>query len=366
MGFPKVIWPETIKRDSAFPEINKGVSTYVFNPLDLFGVGDVGVWYDFTTVDHIRQNSNGTGVVSALDDPIGWVEDLAGGGYHATQATGTARPLWKEGYAKFDLLDDFITSAWPTITIGTIAIITKRGVFFDDQYVHTGTFDFAKLSAPQMFIEPHTYYTGGIRGLTDAISSGLNNLRMVGILAIDRVLSEEEKQQLQDYYLPLGCPGRIVISPNNYIVNNSFDSGQTSWTRSSALANACVVGIPVAGQISVTNNTTFGGTLWQNMADLTPSRSFVARSNARSGATVTTQLQRMTLYRQSGGYSYPVALDVTSGSFAEFELAGRSVDNTGFRVGISVFKNGSIFSSQIVAMDYSLYPIIFPVGYGHE
>jgi hypothetical protein len=48
-------------------------------PTDPSGISDLVLWYDFTKSDTLRQDRDGTGTVSANNDPVEWARNLANG-----------------------------------------------------------------------------------------------------------------------------------------------------------------------------------------------------------------------------------------------------------------------------------------------
>ncbi|TPJ56613.1 hypothetical protein, partial [Mesorhizobium sp. B2-6-7] len=63
-----------------------------FDPTSLFGVSDDGGWYDVSDLATLKQDSGGTGAVSADGDPVGFIGDKSGKGRHLLQTTSGARP----------------------------------------------------------------------------------------------------------------------------------------------------------------------------------------------------------------------------------------------------------------------------------
>ena len=57
------------------------------------------------------QNSNGTGAVSSVSDPVGYATDLSGNGNHFTQATPKNRLAWNGTGCDFDGAGDALTCA---------------------------------------------------------------------------------------------------------------------------------------------------------------------------------------------------------------------------------------------------------------
>ena len=100
-----------------------------FTPANLFGGGDSGVWYDPSDNSTLKQNSNGTGAV-ALNDPVGYMANKAGGGSNATVVTAGLRPLWKadgngKNYLEFDGTDDHLDLTCFDATVSTMCVAGK-------------------------------------------------------------------------------------------------------------------------------------------------------------------------------------------------------------------------------------------------
>lgn len=69
------------------------------------------VWYDYSDLSTLQQDSAGTTPVAIAGDPIGRVMDKSGAGNHSIQATAGSRPLWQTTFAAFDGVDDNLASA---------------------------------------------------------------------------------------------------------------------------------------------------------------------------------------------------------------------------------------------------------------
>lgn len=80
-------------------------------------ISGLQLWLDASDLSTLRQNSNGTTIVSAANDPIGYWADKSGNGRHATQATAGNRPLYKiDSYGPYVNLDgstSVMTGSWP-------------------------------------------------------------------------------------------------------------------------------------------------------------------------------------------------------------------------------------------------------------
>jgi len=84
-----------------------------FSPADLFTGGEEGAYYEPDDLSTLFQNSNGTGAVTADGDPVAYLGDKSGNGYHATTTVTGERPLYKEdvsgySYLLFDGTDDLL------------------------------------------------------------------------------------------------------------------------------------------------------------------------------------------------------------------------------------------------------------------
>lgn len=65
-----------------------------FSPLSLFANGEKGWLYDPSNITTLFQSSAGTTAVAASSDPVGYMADLSGNGWHQLQATSGNRPLY--------------------------------------------------------------------------------------------------------------------------------------------------------------------------------------------------------------------------------------------------------------------------------
>lgn len=80
----------------------------------LFSNSEVGVWYDPSDFSTMFTDSAGTTPVTAVGQVVGKILDKSGNGFHATQATSTARPVLRQDaggryYLDFDGVDDFLS-----------------------------------------------------------------------------------------------------------------------------------------------------------------------------------------------------------------------------------------------------------------
>lgn len=74
-------------------------------------------WFDFSQLSTLFQDSARTTAVAANNDPVGGVTDKSGNGYHASQSTANAKPLYKTAVQNgraailFDGLNDYLSHA---------------------------------------------------------------------------------------------------------------------------------------------------------------------------------------------------------------------------------------------------------------
>lgn len=76
----------------------------------------LGAWYDPSDLSTMFQDAAGTTPVTAAGQPVGLILDKSGNGYHASQPTSTARPLFQiDGsgncYLAFDGVDDSLSTS---------------------------------------------------------------------------------------------------------------------------------------------------------------------------------------------------------------------------------------------------------------
>lgn len=94
-----------------------GASAAVSAPDAIFAVGSrSGAYYDIQDLSSLFQNSNGT-TAAVVGQPVGYVADLSGNGFHLIQATAAARPTLRQDattllyYLERDGVDDTMASA---------------------------------------------------------------------------------------------------------------------------------------------------------------------------------------------------------------------------------------------------------------
>lgn len=90
-----------------------------FTPASLFAAGAGGAWYDWSDLSTLFQDAARTVPVTASGQTVGGVTDKSGFGFHLSQATAAARPVYIESggqrYLAFDGVDDTLASASPAL-----------------------------------------------------------------------------------------------------------------------------------------------------------------------------------------------------------------------------------------------------------
>lgn len=179
------------------------------------------LWLDPSDLDTLFQDAAGTTPVTAPGQSVGLVLDKSGNGYHAAQPTAAARPTLLDVSGnlglRFDLAVDALTTTLPQAINGDILIAgTKGSVIETVSYAAGSTFT----------VGPDTY-TGGTTGILRSIGD------VVGIVLIDRSLTQVEKDQLIRYYKAKGAKGLLVPGPELF-PNPDFNDGLNSYTAAGA------------------------------------------------------------------------------------------------------------------------------------
>lgn len=109
--------------------------------------GALGGYWDATDISTLRQNSDGTGSVTTAGDPVGYVEDLSGNGWHQIQATASARPaiaLDGDGtyFLQPDGVDDRLSRTVSSVTAPWTIGATGRRDLGAYAWVDTGVGEF--------------------------------------------------------------------------------------------------------------------------------------------------------------------------------------------------------------------------------
>ena len=108
---------------------NEVIYSTEFDPLVLFADGKQGVWYDPSDLSTLFQDVAGTVPVTTIGNPVAKMLDKSGNNNHATQTTGTARPLYNTEPSRLllDKVDDAIVINFPKRIVGSMTIATTTG-----------------------------------------------------------------------------------------------------------------------------------------------------------------------------------------------------------------------------------------------
>lgn len=120
-----------------------------FAPAALFASAEKGAWYDPSDLTSLKQNSDGTGAVTADGDPVGYMADKSGNGNHLIMATAAARPLYKTSgglhWLLFDNVDDRMRTALFASSIASpytrLVALARTTVDFAAHYISDGGAD---------------------------------------------------------------------------------------------------------------------------------------------------------------------------------------------------------------------------------
>jgi hypothetical protein len=268
-----------------------------FSPTSL---ANLALWLDAGDRDTLKQNSNGTGAVTAVNDPIGYWGDKSGTGKHFIQETSGSRPFYALEAGQYVVKmtgTQFMTKAAPVFSAnspltffiayknngGTWATIYSAGGtggFLLRNYLSTGQFEVVANNATvtrstSSFIGASnvidiTVPTSGttlanfagaqlpVLVSTTATPAGLNNTThylgrrsdtynaladIYEIVVYERVLTDAEKQQVRDY---LSAKWRFQLAPRvtnteaqNWI-NRAYANGSTvSLQTATAVSTFC-------------------------------------------------------------------------------------------------------------------------------
>ena len=199
-----------------------------FNPASLFAAGEQGVWGDLSDPFAVFQDAAGT-IASAVDAPIGRVNDKSGRGNHMTQPTAAARPMLRrdargELYAEFDGIDDHLV-------LPTAAIVPTGSVFglFGVRLSASGSFPYvlgntgdaaftmlyvASIRAPRSVAA----YADGTNTLVDGAARAIGEAHTFGLI-FDRA-APALRQRINGVEASVPGMNKNLGSPASYAIGN--------------------------------------------------------------------------------------------------------------------------------------------------
>ena len=116
---------------------------WVYNlPIDLFGAGENGVYFDASDITTLFQDVAGTIPVTAVGQTVALIKDKSGNNNHATQSTLANRPTWRidpYGYGYLEFNGTSTTMATGNINFTSTAQVTASvGLLVDPTKVTAG------------------------------------------------------------------------------------------------------------------------------------------------------------------------------------------------------------------------------------
>lgn len=126
-----------------------GYPVMYWTPLDLFGLGSQGFWYDPSDLSTLFQDVAGTVPVTAVGQPVALMLDKSGRGNHLSINVPASRPILRQNattgayYLATDGADDYMVSA-PIDFTGTDSVSLFSGM---RKLSDAGTAVFAEFSA---------------------------------------------------------------------------------------------------------------------------------------------------------------------------------------------------------------------------
>lgn len=179
-----------------------------WSPSELFANGEQGGLYDPSDLSTVFQDTAGT-IPAAFGDPVGLVLDGSSNDNSLSQSTASQRPTFLATGLRFDAVDDALAASLPQAITGDIFIAGTGGTIIEP------------FSGDTLTIGP-TSYTGGTPGILAAIGD------IVGVVLIDKTLSQVERDNLIAYYKSKGASDDIV-SPTPWLIKLSNPDQPTPY-----------------------------------------------------------------------------------------------------------------------------------------
>jgi len=102
----------------------------IFNPEDLFFLGEKGAYYSPGDISTLFQDAAGTTAVTADGDPVGLAVDKSGNAVNAAQSVSASRPVYNVSPSRltYDKVDDALVITVPAGGwVGTMVLATDQG-----------------------------------------------------------------------------------------------------------------------------------------------------------------------------------------------------------------------------------------------
>ena len=230
-----------------------------FSPLELFLLGEQGVWYDPSDLTTLFQDAAGTTPVTAVEQPVGRMLDKSGRGNHATQATSAARPVLSARVNLLEKTEDLSAAYWSTAT-GLTSRVTASG--FTTLTENTGT------STHRIGLEPSTTAALGTP-ITIVCSFKAGTRRYLQFQWDNNTLGVGAVVDTQNWTIaPLTGSGTVTASSITNLGAGEYQVSVTGFVSSGTTAvNLLIYGLSSATQNSVTYTGT-SATIIAGKADL--------------------------------------------------------------------------------------------------
>jgi len=162
--------------------LGRSLAARIFNPEDLFFLGEKGAYYYPSDLSTLFQDAAGTTAVTAGGDPVGLAVDKSGNEVNAAQSVSASRPVYnvEPSRLSLDKVDDALVITVPAGGWnGTMVLATDQGT-----------------ASYGVSIPAGAYNLGGIYFPGDAI---------VGVVFRDGALSAGEKAGAESYFVGNGA-----------------------------------------------------------------------------------------------------------------------------------------------------------------
>lgn len=167
-----------------------------WTPASLFAGGEKGWWLDISDISTLYQDSAATTPVTASGQPVGYVADKSGNGYHAKQSTASARPVYtvSGAYAYLDcdgvddrMLTDNFTAFSATAAHGMVGIYKSSAAYNYDRFLSlrssNAVVDYGSDSAAALVLYSTNASGGGIATYRSAfgptITTTMNQVQII-------------------------------------------------------------------------------------------------------------------------------------------------------------------------------------------
>lgn len=230
----------------------------------LFAAGEQGCWYDPSDLStgNMYQDSAKTTAVTAVEQPVGWIQDKSGKGNHASQSTSANRPTLS---ARVNLLTDTETLATQSVT--TVAATYTLA------FTGTGTITLSGTKTGT--------YSAGSNSLT-SVTAGTLTLTVSGtVTKADLRVANDTGSTVPEYqrvntstdYDTVGFAKYLSFNGSNGFLQTTAFSLPAAPQKMSHFVVMCVTKTPVSGTAPfsfASTSTRDGGIVFQQNGGIQP------------------------------------------------------------------------------------------------